>query len=440
LKIIRTYSTTNPVLTVAEPELIKQILVKDFNSLTDRRQRKTYHPIIDKSAFFAKGDIWRRVRSISSPTFTSGKIKQMYPLVRDCLADFLAQLDYCAKNKIDINLKDVFGNFTMDVIARCAFGTKTNAHIDPNNPFVSNAKKIFNLKLSTLLAIVFVPKQILKAFKFQSFSNETANQFFFSLTRNIIEMRRKENKKYKDFVQLLMDAELEDKNNEDYHLSDEQNKSVTNKKLTEDEILGQAWIFFIAGYETTASTLSFCAYELALNPQIQEKLFNEINEAFDENTSEINYDILSKLPYLDACLSETLRLYPPVIRLERSATEDYKLGDTGLVIKKGNLIEIPVYGIHHSEEYYPNPELFDPERFMPENRDKIIPYTYLPFGAGPRLCLGMRFALMEAKQCLAHIIKNYRFSRNNKTDIPINFTKMTTLLQTKPIIVSIEKR
>ena len=204
--------------------------------------------------------------------------------------------------------------------------------------------------------------------------------------------------------------------------------------------MAQGWIFFIAGYETTATTLSFCSYELALHPEVQEKLFEEVESAVDSK-GEINYETLSKLPYLDAVLSETLRMYPPVIRLERRAmTDRYKLGDTGLVLNKGQEIEIPVYAIHHSEEFYPNPDKFYPERFLPENRNQIKPYTYLPFGAGPRNCIGMRFALMEAKLGIAQIVRRFRFFRTEETAVPLQFRPFFRLTSAKKLVVGIEKR
>ncbi len=97
------------------------------------------------------------------------------------------------------------------------------------------------------------------------------------------------------------------------------------------------------------------------------------------------------------------------------------MGNTGLTLFKGQTVEIPVYAIHHSEEYFPNADKFIPERFLPENRHKIIPYSYLPFGAGPRNCIGMRFALTEAKLGLASIIQKYRFSRSPRTEVPLSF-------------------
>lgn len=216
--------------------------------------------------------------------------------------------------------------------------------------------------------------------------------------------------------------------------------NISSKSLTEEEIMAQGWVFFIAGYETTATTLTFCSYELALHPEVQDRLYEEVQSAVDSD-GEISYETLSKLPFLDAVLSETLRMYPPVIRLERRAIiGNYKLGDTGLVLKKDQEVEIPVYAIHHSEQFYENPDKFIPERFLPENRAKIQPYTYLPFGAGPRNCIGMRFALMEAKLGIAQIVRRFRFFRTPETAVPLEFRPFFRLTSPKEVLVGIEKR
>jgi len=212
---------------VADPELIKIILVKDFNLFSDRRSRNTSHPILGKHMFVSRGDQWKRIRSIASPTFTSGKMKKMYPKIRECLQEFLDHLETYAKDGKDINLKEMHGNYTMDVIATCAFATKTNAHKDPNNPFVVHARNIFDFKLSRILPTLLFPAFLLKLLNIKSATTESDNQFFFELTRHILETRRNNKTKHNDFIQLLMDAEkdkesIHDENdvNEAHHVND----------------------------------------------------------------------------------------------------------------------------------------------------------------------------------------------------------------------------
>ena len=216
------------------------------------------------------------------------------------------------------------------------------------------------------------------------------------------------------------------------------NTSFANKKLTDNEIAAQAWVFLLAGFETTGTTLGYFSYMLATHPDIQQRLQSELINAMDPN-HEIDYDKLHALPYLDACIRESLRLFPPVIRLERDCNADCKLGDSGIHVRKGQLVEVLVYAMHHNEDYFPNPEKYDPDRFLPENRHLILPYTYMPFGNGPRSCIGIRFALMEIKLAMAHILTKYKFTKIDKTEETITFRPMTPLLGPKSLTVGIEK-
>lgn len=138
-------------------------------------------------------------------------------------------------------------------------------------------------------------------------------------------------------------------------------------------------MFLMAGYETTATSLTYATYELALNPDVQDKLCNEINAAI-QPTGKLDYDILCRLPYLDAVISETLRMHSPAVKTTRITEQVHKIGNT--TVYPGQQVDIPIHAIHHDEKYYTNPFKFDPERFMPHNRQNLVPYTYLPFGGG----------------------------------------------------------
>ena len=213
----------------------------------------------------------------------------------------------------------------------------------------------------------------------------------------------------------------------------------TDKKLTVNEMIAQAIIFFVAGYDTTATTLTWCCYELALNPESQERLYGEIKSAMDSD-GDFDYDRIAKLEYLDSVVCETLRMHNPATRLNRICLEDCKLTGTDIVVEKGLAIDISVHAIHHSEEYFTNPHKFDPERFMPENRHKIKPYTYLPFGAGPRGCIGMRFALMETKIALAYVISQFKLSKSPQTPVPPRTVSSLFLNSPKTLFLNIERR
>ena len=146
-----------------------------------------------------------------------------------------------------------------------------------------------------------------------------------------------------------------------------------------------------------------------------------------------------KLPYLEAVIKETLRKYPPVIRLERMVTVDeYKLA--GVMLKRDDLINIPTYAVHHNPEYYYEPEQFNPERFMPENKHLLVPYTYIPFGQGPRNCIGMRFAYQEIKLLLAKIIPKFEFTPTANMVKNPEFEGLGLVLGCKPFHLNVSMR
>ncbi|CAG2108004.1 unnamed protein product, partial [Medioppia subpectinata] len=451
------YIGKTPILNILEPEVIRNILVKDFHLFADRYHiRSASDTVVSKTLFHMNGDQWKRLRAIVSPTFSSGKMRKMFPRIRECLAELLEQLDGYAESGRPVDVKDMYENYTMDVIATCAFATKTNVYKGDISPFVINARKAFssiNIADFATLIPAFIKRWLGMAITKKI-------QFFIDSTKHILQIRRDSpNSKHNDFIQILMDAVIdkeggssrEDQDANEAHYVNEGEEElaierktlkikVTENKLTENEILAQAFMFFLAGYETSATTLSFLSYELAMAPDIQQRLYDEIMTNLDENTGEMDYDKLATLPYLDAVVSETLRMHSPAQRMPRVCSVEYALGDTGVVIPAGQNIDIPIYALHHCAEFYPQPFKFDPDRFLGENKRKVKPYTYLPFGAGPRNCIGMRFSLLEIKLGLAHIMKHYRFTTCPLTDRPIQYKRMLRIGAPQRMILGIEKR
>ena len=225
--------------------------------------------------------------------------------------------------------------------------------------------------------------------------------------------------------------------------TDEQNdevKAESRKTLSEVEIIANSVIFFIAGFETTASTISHCLFELTRNPDVQERLHKEIKEAMKKNESmDFNELVINHIPYLEAVVKETLRMYPPLTELVRRVTVDkYQLKD--VTLEKDSVVIVPSYVVHHSEEYYPEPERFNPDRFMPENKHLLVPYTYMPFGQGPRNCVGMRFAYQEIKLCLARLALDYRFNPTPNTPEKLKFLAKFQLIRTNDFQIKLSKR
>lgn len=201
-------------------------------------------------------------------------------------------------------------------------------------------------------------------------------------------------------------------------------------------------LFFAVGHETTATLLSSCGLFLSLYPELQERLYKEVNEAYEDGKGEISYDKLMELKYLDAFICEALRYFTPTLNFDREASEDVEIQVDGqrIVIPKGMGVVIPFHAIHHDPDNYEDPERFDPQRFMPENRHKIKPCTFIPFGSGPRYCLASRFALMEVKLALSTLVNRFRFVRSEGTIWPPRYRHHYMLLQMEwPKIIFVDR-
>ncbi|XP_054714031.1 cytochrome P450 3A8-like [Uloborus diversus] len=452
-KIYGHFEANRPILAVSDPAILRNILVKDFHLFTSRRSLESGNPIFDNMVVTLQGEAWKRVRTIITPTFTTGKIKRMMGIFTKCAQTCVKNYTKFAESGEPAELKNLYGAFTMDVIASTAFSTKLDSHNDPSNKFVAAAKQVFTKNISWRAVLLFLAPSLLKIFRISLFPPNVL-QFFKDITLEIIEERKRTGQVRNDFLQLLMDTaeEVEDQKNQKITEHEDLTsnygkdfsgaqifKNVSNKRLSPDELVAQCVIFFLAGYDTTASTLAFASYLLALNPDVQEKLIAEIDKALSAPKEELTYETLQNMKYLDNVISETLRLYPAAPRLERVADEEYKIENEGITIPKGMLISIPICGIQRDPEYFPDPEKFDPDRFTPEERASRDQYVYMPFGMGPRNCIGMRFALIEIKVCLVLMLSNFRFKRSSATKVPLEFYTGQNM-QPKEMMVGLEQR
>jgi len=190
--------------------------------------------------------------------------------------------------------------------------------------------------------------------------------------------------------------------------------------------------------------MGFMGYELAINPDVQEKLLEEIKSMEEKLAGKtVNYEQIQGMKYMDQVVCETLRKWPPAPMTDRICVKDYEVevDDKKFVIEKGYNFIIPIMGFHRDPKYFPDPLRFDPERFNDENRGSIDPDTYLPFGLGPRNCIGSRFALMEIKTVFYYLLLNFSIEVNAKTQIPLKFALNPIGMKTeKGIWISLKPR
>ncbi|XP_020280495.1 uncharacterized protein LOC109853117 [Pseudomyrmex gracilis] len=428
-KYIGMYESTSPALVLRDPELIKTVLVKNFQIFPNRRGFADLNDVLfAKNLFSLQGEKWRNVRNLLSPSFTSSKMKNMFTLMSECAADFVNYLSALPVSDSDINVKDAFTKYTNDVIATCAFGIKIDSIKDPKNKFYVYGKMVTSFTGLRGLRFLFLrtfPK--LGNFLRVKIVDKKISDFFMDSIQTTIATRDAEHITRPDMLQLMMDVR------------DKEGRRV----LDIEEMVAQAFQFFFGGFDTSATTMCFAAHLLATNTNVQIKLRQEIDKVLDESRGEVTYETINHLEYLEAVINETLRMYVPVPMLERMCEADYELppalpGKKPFVIKKGMMLLIPILAMHYDEKYYDNPEEFRPERFLNKTYHNS-PY-YLPFGAGPRMCIANRFALLEVKVLLFYLLAHCELKPCAKTTLPMKFKKGFVIAPENGFWLNIQRR
>ncbi|XP_048756033.2 cytochrome P450 3A6-like [Ostrea edulis] len=422
--VVGVYMGLTPLLLVSNPDTIKEIMIKDFSRTPNRPKTFVTRNEMKHSLINTDDDHWRFLRNTLLPTFSSGKMRMMEPLFKAKYQQLLENLNGQVKTGKPIEFKEVFGAYTMDVIASTGFGVDIDSQQNPESEFVKNAKTFFNITFSPILLLILMfPKldAVLDWFGKSPLNRVGPMSFFRNVAKQAIGFRKGEEQKRKDLLQMMLNAHHDNDVNDDE--AEQTYKGDADKwrkrGLSMDEVLGNAILFMLVGYDTTSNALTFASYLLATNPECQEKLIEEIDTVLGKECP--NYDNVQKLEYLDRVFCESLRLYPSAARTNRLAESDIDI--EGYTIPKGTDISFPIYSIHRDPKYWENPTKFDPDRFSPENKEKRHPYAYLPFGHGPRSCIGMRLAQVEMKFAMSYILQHYRFKTCEETEIPLTISK-----------------
>ncbi|KAJ8687377.1 hypothetical protein QAD02_023171 [Eretmocerus hayati] len=412
------FARRTPILVVKDPEYIKDVLIKDFTAFADRGM-KVHEKVepLSQHLFSLEPARWRPLRTKLSPTFTSGKLKEMFHLITDCAKHFEKFLeDHVKKNPV-IECRELTAKFTTDVIGECAFGLEMNALTEGDSDFRRIGRKVFEVGTFKLLKMrIREAAPWLYNLLYPIMYDREINDFFIDSMKQTMKYRQDYKVKRNDFVDLLLEIR-----NHPTKLGD--------IEMTDILITAQAFVFFIAGFETSSTTMSNALYELALNQNVQDELRREIREELQKEKGDLKYETIKNMKYLHKVFCETLRKYPPVTVLMRQAMEPYTFSGTKWSIPKDMKVWIPIYAIQRDPQIYPDPDTFDPERFSDENMKTRHPSFYLPFGDGPRNCIGARFANFQSKVGLIGILKNYKVDVCEKTCIPYVNNPRAFLLQ-----------
>ena len=299
---------------------------------------------------------------------------------------------------------DWFSKLTLEVILSTAFGLEAEVQNGKDNELLTEGKKFFSTPqiIRQISRLPFGPALL----RFLAMLRRQRPEYFQEVATEILKARRQQGfSGRKDLLDLMM------------HATDETTTEGVSR-LSDEEVVAQSVVFLLAGYETSSNTLAFTLYYLVVNPEMQEKLRTQIREALETNAKKgCLYDIVKNIDYLDCVIKESQRLCPSAVHVNRECHQDFDL--SGIHIPAGTEVVIPIYALHHDPDAWKDPEKFDPERFRGARKDTHHLFQFLPFGGGPRNCIGMRFALLEIKIALVKILSKYKFVRSAKTQVPL---------------------
>jgi cytochrome P450 len=360
------------------PEYIEDVIVNNARKFIKGRVLRANRHLFGNGLLTSEGEFWLRQRRMMQPIFHRNRIANYASTMTDCAT----RLVQSWKPGQQIDIHDAMMRLTLQIVGKTLF----HADVERDAPRVGES-------LQVLLEHAFDFRRLLiTPYWLPTRRNRQAHRAVRELTQiidQIIELRRAANSDSGDLLSLLIQARDED-----------------GSPMTTQQLRDEALTLFLAGHETTASTLSWTWWLLAQNPRVEQQLHAELETVLDGRTPGL--DDITKLTYTNHIISESLRLYPPAWAMARLATEAHEIG--GYPVPKGTGIAAVTWIVHRDPRWYDNPEEFFPERWGTDLLKRIPRFAYFPFGYGPRQCIGNSFALMEAVLVLATIAQGFRFA------------------------------
>ncbi|XP_075974074.1 cytochrome P450 4C1-like [Anticarsia gemmatalis] len=419
---------------VHKPEDLETVLS------SSRFNEKTYpymflHSWLREGLLTSNGEKWQQRRKMLTPAFHFNILKKFFNVIRDHTEDLMQYVGE-EVDKDKTSLAPLISKQTLKVICETSMGI--NMREESKKPITN---KYFNALPELTESVIY------RANKLWLFTDPVYNlttvakkekkalKDLHDFTTNVIKERRKlrENTNVEDFFEADEVYGRKTKLAMLDLLLDEENKG----KIDEPGIREEVDTFMFEGHDTTATAICFMIMRIANEPKVQDLIYEELQSIFGDTFRTTTLEDLTQMKYLECCIKESLRIYPSVPFMARYITEECNIG--GYTIPKNTFCNINVFAIHRNPKIFPDPEKFVPERFQPENIVKIHPYAYIPFSAGPRNCIGQKFAMMELKTVMSSLLWRYRLEPITKPE-DLVFKSDLVLRTTHPLYVRFCRR
>ncbi|SPQ94812.1 unnamed protein product (mitochondrion) [Plasmodiophora brassicae] len=404
-----------PSVLVSDAELAKEIMTNGTVWTIRPDFRMIFRP--PDNILWANGSRWKFLRNATLPCFQPSKLAGFGPLMNRCAKDIEDVFEKAADSSTVVDMVKWYKGMTLDVIGSAAFGQEFHTVAGPGCPISGAAGTLMKLHharantywLTFLSSVVRLPKpfaRFMPSFKPVVKHVRVLEKW---IEDTIVDRQSDVSKAKHDFLTLMVEA-----------VDPQTHKGLTLKQIQENSRL-----FLFAGHETTALSLALVMFHLAANPDVKQKVFDEV----DSLKSKEAVETVDEHEYLGWVINESMRMCSVVPVVGRAPVCDTVIGNGRYVIPAGTTVLISCENIHHEPKYWEEPEAFRPERFDPASKEaqQRHKFAFLPFGGGPRQCIGMRFALLEMKVTLIRILRRFDFAVDEKTIVPLKTQFFITL-------------
>jgi cytochrome P450 len=366
-------------VSVADPAFAQHVLVRNHRNYVKSRSYQGLRLVMGDGLLTSEHDHWRRQRKLAQPAFHRGRLAALADTMAQCVAERLADWDSRSSSAIDVQAEMM--QLTLRIVGRTLFGTELGTDLGAFGPAVTIALHKANEFAESIVRLpLWVPTRSNLRFG-------RAKRLLDGLVHGIIDGRRRSGEQREDLLGALMAATDED----------------GGGRMDDQQLRDEVMTLFLAGHETIATAMSWTFMLLHQHPEVAARVAAEATAVLGDRRP--TFDDLPALPYLGQVIDESMRLYPPAWIVERQALQDDRIGPWR--IPRGTIVAVSPWVMHRHPKLWSDPLRFDPERFAPGALDERAKHAYLPFGGGPRVCIGNHFALMEAKIILASVATRY---------------------------------
>ena len=398
-----------PMALLNHPDYVEDVLVTRARLFKKGRALERAKRLLGEGLLTAEGETHLRQRRLVQPSFHRQRVEGY----AQAMVAHAARTAERWRDREEIDVAAEMTQLTLTIVGDTLFGTDVGADARSIREALTDVFEIFPITMSPLGPLLErLPLPVVRRSK-------RARAMLDRLIYRIIEERRRNPVDRGDLLSMLLLAQ-----DEEHH----------GARMTDKQVRDEAMTLFLAGHETTANALTWAWHLLAQHPDAERRLHDEIDAVIGNRQPRA--DDAAHLPYTRRVLAEVMRCYPPAWGIGRRAIEDVEIG--GCTIPRGTIVLMSQYLLHHDARFFPEPERFDPDRWLPESQRARPRFAYFPFGGGNRVCIGESFAWMEGMLVLATLAREWRLEQVETSPVPM--TAMLTLRPARPIRMKLTRR